>query len=254
MTQNVSRIRILKFLWRWRKPLWVKIRKGFSYIHNDLKTQFDIPSTKAAWYKTPRAFLISLFGWQWVEFAAQKGYKRLTVFFINLIPHDNLDHHDLEYIIKKHPSIRAIDCIVAATLTRPQETIETIFEYVAARRFHYYTNLLADHGTSEKAYISLIHWKHTSILERITHKYDPTFLCWVGLAFDCKDLFEHHYPLSNHDKLVGMIDHHFYSMDHDCITFPSDKKEQTFNLLHERQREKLMRCVSNQGDTKKRKM
>jgi len=254
MKQRISRSRFLKFLWRRRKPLWEKTKRFFAEVHEELKTKFDIPQTKAAWYKIPRAFLISVFGWSWVEWTVERGYKRLTLFCIKLLPHDNLDAFELERIIKKYPSIRSIECIVAATLTRAPETVDKIYEYVACRRLHYYSNLLTDHAHSEKAYISLIKWRHNDILQRIEHKYDPTFLCWVALLFDRKHLFEQKYSLSDHDKLVHMIEYQFYSMEHDCIAFPTDKKEKILELLMERQREKLTRCVSHQGDTKKRKM
>ena len=256
-----QRMKTARFVWKWRTKLWAKTKKIFNEIHKDIKIQFNIPNTHAALYKAPMAFVISIFGWEWVRFAAKIGHKRLTLFFVNLIPKSSIDEHELLRMVKSLPNIRSIDCIVAATLTREQKTVEEIFEYVTLRRYHYHSNALADFVVNENAYISLTQWKHETILERITGKYDPTFLCWVGLAFDRKTLFNQNYPLANHDQLLHMIECKFYGsgihknpFGSDYTLFPQHLKEQTLVFLQEQQRDKLMASVDQMGDTKKRKM
>ena len=254
-------MRTARFVWKWRTKLWAKAKRIFKEIHEDIKVQFNIPKTYAALYKTPAAFVISIFGREWVRFAVKMGHKRLTLFFVNLMPKGSIDEYDLIYMIKRFSNTQSIDCIVAATLTGEQKTVDEIFEFVTLQRYHYHSNALADFAVNENAYISLVQWKHDAILERITHKYDPTFLCWVGLAFDRKTLFNQNYPLANHDQLLHMIECNFYGsgihknpFGNDYILFPQHLKEQTLMFLQQQQRNKLMACVEQMGDTKKRKM
>lgn len=249
-----ARIKLAKFLWKRRKKLWKKIKIETKELYGIAKENFDIQSNISAAYKIPLGFFRLLIGNLGAERAIKYGYKTPATFFVKIIPDSFSDQYFFRDCLDKFQRPKSIDCTLAALLTRPPEVINEIFQEVTYRRNHYCSNALADFAVDENAYIFLVKWQHNNILERITPKYDPGFLCWVGLLFDQSHLFNTYYPLTDHDNLVDMIEHKFYSNHHHCIMFNEDKKEQALGLLRERQREKIMACVEHIGGTKKRKM
>lgn len=251
---TLSRIQLAKFLWKRRKQLWKKTKIEVKDIYTGAKEDFDIQSNISAVYKIPLMFFRLLIGISGSERAIKYGYKTPATFFVKIIPGSFSDQYFFRDCLDKFQRPKSIDCTVAALLTRPPEVINKIFQEVTFRRNHYCSNALADFAVDENAYIYLVQWQHNNILERITPKYDPEFLCWVGLLFDQSHLFNTYYPLSDHDHLADMIEHKFYSNHHHCIMFNEDKKEHALGLLRERQREKIMACVEHTGNTKKRKM
>lgn len=250
MNRAVTYFRAAQFVWRWRKNLYKKVKKCIREIHDELKTEFNIPQSPAALYKTPIAFLISLCGYSWVAWAVKNGHANLALHFMGKIPPDNIDLCYLKEWIQNYPKPISIDCIVSLVLSRQEHIQQEIFEYVTRNQFHYYSNKLADFVVNENAYFYLVEWKHTHILQRITPKYDPSFLCWIGLVLKQQQMFDDHYPLSNHDAVASMVQNRKLGRGY----LSDEDKEHHLHTLNSLQREKLLACIEDLGATKKRKL
>lgn len=260
MKAKISRIRLLKFCWRWRNPLWAKTRKNFIEFWNSSKDFFEIEDNFSAVYKLPLLFLRAFASEYGGEYCIKYGHKKSTLFLLSIAPKDFIDEYFFYRVIQLYKNPRSIDCTVTALLKHAPHLIDKIYDHVTNYNLHYWTNALADFSTSEYACLQLIKLNHHDILRRVAHKYDPHVLCWGGLAFDQPQLFEQYYPGVDHNRLVDMIENQTYistyisAYNSSTIYFPHYKKDQTLDFLCEKQRERIMIEVGEQRDTKKRKM
>lgn len=256
MKSKISRIRLLKFCWRRRKPLWIKTRKNFTEFWNNGKEFFNIEDNSSAFYKLPLIFLRAFISECGGEYCIKHGHKKSTLLLLNIAPENFIDEYFFYRAIRLYQNHQSIDCTVAALLKHAPHLVDKIYDHVTNYNFHYCTNALVDFSTSEYAFLQLIKWNHHDILQRVAHKYDPHLLCWGGLAFDQPQLFEQYYPHVNHHTIVNMIENQTYISAYNSshIYFPYCKKEQTLDFLCEKQHERIMIEVGEQRDTKKRKI
>lgn len=170
---------------------------------------------------------------------------------------EQLEHTHFQQWMKDYSEKASAECIIELFYFADQPTQKKVFEFVAMCRREHYFRAWAQHLTREEFVASLLRWRHMDVVRDIVQRYDPTFLTWIGLRFNCPELYERYYPLSDHDQVWAMLEGRMFEeseVAHWNLDYYKNQRNQNFEILLHLQRLKFQAMFADQGEYKRSKM